>query len=350
MSIHGRTIGVMTGSCTAGQLGRVPTLSILHSMKDTLVKAAFATHKTPMVTALWVDNLFVIAKSAHAAIGVKEQFLRQLKTEWVLHDKRGSVQIMLPAMAQEQITLSQDMELVTELPVLGHIVSNSGSIQPCWNKCRKALWTAFWRNGGSKRVRSSEQLRRYIAALQDRAVRPHLSYRCSCWPYQATVANEVDAIQAKMLSIAIPACKHADETVENYVRRRSRMAREKALSLGLWSTHWKKQFMRYNEHIQRSATHPAKALLAYRDSAWLRQTRATFAVQARDPSAQAPSLLAGRIGVRRLRKVQPRWEEAAGKISEGHEVRPFRAGHGVFNAVARFVARIGDYCSFRAFC
>ena len=59
-----------------------------------------------------------------------------------------------------------------------------------------------------------------------RVVTPRLNFACTPWPMHATIANEVDSVQFKMLaSFFMVARLHADEP-RDYFRRRNRHASE----------------------------------------------------------------------------------------------------------------------------
>ena len=82
--------------------------------------------------------------------------------------------------------------------MLGHTIESSGSIRPCWTKCRTSMWRAFWANPASTSARDLSTPQKL--ALTNRVVLPQLSCRCSRWPPQRQVAFELDHVQQKMTS------------------------------------------------------------------------------------------------------------------------------------------------------
>ena len=77
--INCRTVGGLTGSRTAGVLGRIPVESIIASRVSVWRRWGFHANKDVFCLATWVDNLFSASDSLHGAISILEDFEMQLQ-------------------------------------------------------------------------------------------------------------------------------------------------------------------------------------------------------------------------------------------------------------------------------
>ena len=149
-------------------------------------------------------------------------------------------------------------------------------------------------------------------ALMKRSVRPLLTFRSSIWPPQKSLANEVDGLQRKMVSLVCPIRRHRDEPFDQYARRRGYHARKLIEQSESWSKHWFDRSIKFHEHVERGRSSCTwnQDLLDFHGSDWLQRRRAEFAsVFSSRPNAW--SIWAGRTGTRAAAgKVQPRWQEA----------------------------------------
>jgi len=318
-----RTKGVLTGTRTANQLARVPVLHVLHKLKPSLLCAAFDTGGPPAVIATWIDNLFAVAKTAQIAVDLFLAIQRAFKIDWGLDLKPGSTEVLIPDGSTECFSLPGDWCIVDALKTLGHLISSCGGIRRSWTACRKAMWVSFWRNNGAKPMRSSIAALSHNTRLLNRVVRPLLSYRASCWPWQPSVAAELDLVQTKMLAMTSLCPKRPDESLDTYFARRVRQAKKQAAEDQLWSAHWRLRFCAWNNHLQRHPSHQATLFLSYRDEQWLQSKRAPYAVQRISASFRPWTMTAGRTNTRATRKVQPRWQESASRAASGSFGAPF---------------------------
>ena len=199
--------------------------------------------------------------------------------------------------------------LVDNFVVLGHIIESSGSIRPCWSKCRTSMWKSFWANPGSKSARGLSAA--YRLSLMNRAVLPQLSFRCSRWPPQRQIAIELDHIQQKMTPTLLRIPRNEGEELDSFVRRRGRAARKCALGQGLWSQHWFGRSVRWDDHLSRPSNFHtwAAKLREYHGKEWLIDRRASFAPSTASRESTA-SATAGRTGTRSVHgKVHMRWHD-----------------------------------------
>ena len=128
---------------------------------------------------------------------------------------------------------------------------------------------------------------------------------------QKSVANEMDSLQAHMLSVLAKVPRLAGESVEQWFRKRQRSGRKLAEKCGLWSSIWIKRMLDWHEHVQRSEKYGflGRALLEWHDQSWLTNLRLQWVSS--DGSAYSRNRPdAGRLGSRLVGgQPQPRWSE-----------------------------------------
>ena len=139
---------------------------------------------------------------------------------------------------------------MTEFPVLGHIISDNGSIVPCYRSARKSIWKAYFGNIATPSFRRAPDALKL--RLLDRACRPALAFRCSRWPPQKTQTVAVDRLQTKLIAAFLRIQRLPGEDVADYVRRRNRSAARVAGRSGRWSLFWAQRITRWDEHIRRA--------------------------------------------------------------------------------------------------
>ena len=200
--------------------------------------------------------------------------------------------------------------LTKEYSCLGHVISPSGAVRPRWSICKKRMWRAFFKNFGRQRARGVSDQQK-LGVIQ-RAIRSQLSFRCSVWPPQRSISQEMDALQRKMVSIACRLPRHSGESPEAYALRRGRHARKLIGTGGTWSRYWFARAVAWSEHISRGRG-PCKwnrDLLEFHNSEWLQGRRIPFATVV-STRIRSWSAFAGRTATRAAAgKVQPRWEES----------------------------------------
>ena len=302
--IPGRCIGGPTGSRTAGVLGRIPVESIMASRHKHWQRWGFKAEGEYFCLCSWVDNLFSASASLSGAICILEDFEDQLQTRWRMKIKPSSRACMRARGSDELPGNPDKWPLCDQFIVLGHSLDDDGSIRSCWSRARASMWKAFWANPGSRAAAKfpiSERLN-----LLARAVAPQLDFRCSRWPPQKQVAAEVDSIQRKMVSTLLRVPRGPQEPVEDYVRRRGRLAARTCKLHGLWSARWFTRAIFWDAHLarDRNAHTWAARLRNYRGSDWLMRRRVEFLPR----DGQSRSAVAGRTDTRGYRgKVHVRW-------------------------------------------
>ena len=136
------------------------------------------------------------------------------------------------------------------------------------------MWGAFWANASAAgTMKLPVQLR---LKLLLRAVVPILDFKYSRWPPQRQIANELNAVQRKMVAILLRLTPTDGETREQFVRRRGRAARQLCLQCGIWSLRWFRRALAWDSHIRRERndfTWAAK-IVDFRAADYLSQRRA----------------------------------------------------------------------------
>ena len=143
----------------------------------------------------------------------------------------------------------------------------------------------------------------YYVLLQ-RAVLPQMDCRCSCWPPQVQIASEIDRTQRKMVATILGVVRLPDEAIEDFVKRRGRLAARCCKQNGLWSKRWFQRAVRWDEHLarQRDSESWSSKIRCYRDRSWLMQRRLDVG---------SSSAIAGRTNTRSAPgKVHSRWHDA----------------------------------------
>ena len=115
-----------------------------------------------------------------------------------------------------------DYTYEADFPVLGHTVTNSGSIARSFDSTVRKMWKAFWGNAGSRGARTLGRSR--LAMLIVRSVQPLFEFQCARWPVQITYLNKLDTLQRKMVSIAFGLRRTAAQSMEQYNRNCCRVA------------------------------------------------------------------------------------------------------------------------------
>jgi hypothetical protein len=309
VKIGGRTIGGMTGSRTAGFLGRIPVEAIIEDRLGHWKPYGFQTGSSPLCMCTWVDNLFSASESLSGAIYILEDFEKQLQQHWHMNIKQSSRCCMVSDGNSDTPDDKDRWPLVDTFIVLGHAIQSNGSIRACWSRARSSMWKSFWANPGA--AAADGLARDGKLALMSRAVLPQLSFRCSRWPPQRQIGSEVDKIQQKMTASLLRLPREPGEEADSYVKRRGRAARKICSERGLWSNHWFGRSLAWDEHLARPrnfVSWPAK-LREYRGRQWLIEQRASFAPSVASRGSTA-SVFAGRTGTRSFPgKVQARWHD-----------------------------------------
>ena len=82
-----------------------------------------------------------------------------------------------------------------------------------------------------------------------RAVYSTVNWKFSRWPYQKSVADELDAMQSHMVSILLRIPRSGSEDWVMWARRSRRLARSLIVRIGSWSEAWAQRTISLHEHV-----------------------------------------------------------------------------------------------------
>ena len=197
----------------------------------------------------------------------------------------------------------------SNLLVLGHSIQSDGGERAEWLQIRPMLWGIFWRNCSNRSVRDLGLQSKLTLLL--RCVLAAFSYKLPRWPYQKTIAVDMDACQAKMIATILRVPRRADQSLHDWWCARHCLAREVASRIGLWSLARAKRTVSFKQHISRSEGYCPllHQLVEHRGSDWLATRRSSW-VPAAGSGDSRLSLRAGRTGIRiEGGRPQPTWDE-----------------------------------------
>jgi len=117
----------------------------------------------------------------------------------------------------------------------------------------------------------------------------------------------LDKLQCKMLAYIIPVPRAAGEDIDHYCRRRLRLARSFATSVGKWSLLWCRRVLGWDAHVRRGTKyHFCNNILTFHNNEWLQMQRSLYT----GIDDIRNSLIAGRSGTRlNIGRPQQRWEQ-----------------------------------------
>jgi len=193
--------------------------------------------------------------------------------------------------------------------VLGHHVQSDAGARAEWRSMRGKLWGCFWKNAGNRRI--SKQSFENKAKLLCRSVYATFAWKFGRWPYQKSIAVEMDQMQSKMVSVLIHLPFGPLETVEGYCRRKNKLAAQLCAKIGRWSLLWAAKVVDWHAHVTRSEQYGSMTakLVKYHDAQWLFHKRACWVAEHASSSSRVTAV-AGRTGTRlNIGQPQTRWEE-----------------------------------------
>ena len=126
-----RSTGSLTGSRTAGSAARTPWITSAHMLRNVIGGACWKLHggHTPLVP--WVDNLYLLAKSAQASIAAFATLEIELQRGWKLQCKSYSKIVLPPRGSSENVPDYPVWSAATAVPCLGHIIGCDGATRSC---------------------------------------------------------------------------------------------------------------------------------------------------------------------------------------------------------------------------
>ena len=245
LPLRDRAIGGVTGSRTAGQIARIPVEEAFRLFSRRWKDISF---KGAVAAACWVDNVYSFGRSGFHAVELLKEIEMYLQEHWDLKFKPSSKLVLLPKDAdQEQFDL--DWPVVSVFPVLGHLISSSGTVRPCVRAAVSAAWRAFWAN--VMKPCNVFSRRKALLRRMNTFVMPVLRYRFPRWTFYKSIALEIDRVQRRMVSIVL-SCKRAPHEEQNaFYRRRAKAATSAQIEQGRWSERWAGAVVSWAEHVER---------------------------------------------------------------------------------------------------
>ena len=181
------------------------------------------------------------------------------------------------------------------------LLSNDGGVLSDFAEVRKKVLAAVTANFSSVVCRALPLACR--RRLLDRIARSLIDYRSTRWPYSPTLARQQDALQRRCIATVAGTPRTAEETVDEWQRRRSREHGSVARSWGLWSARHSMRLQSWRDHVDRERCRDTMLwhCWSWHDAEWRREQRRL---------AGSRSVFAGRLGLRTVTHVQPRWQES----------------------------------------
>ena len=307
-----RCVGALTGTRTAGILGRVPFEDVVRARHEVWERFCFKSDESLFALAVYIDNIFSTGRDADGAMSILQDFEEHLKQRWnqTIGEDSKSFLCARGCTPPHHDTAALAHSHGNTFAALGHILAYDGQIEPCLSATIASMWRSFYGNFGKtlKDAPISSKL-----GLLGRAVLPIATHRMSRWPYQLHAAKRIDRTQTKMIRALMREQFQPGDDFASFAARRNRVAAGVARRRGQWSSVWRKRVVDWDAHLQRERNQnswAAKAL-KYHGKVWLQEQRRIHAV------GEHSSVHAGRTRTRASRGiVHRRWHdgvEAAGQ-------------------------------------
>lgn len=150
--------GAIMGSRVAGALGRIPVEHMLMQLAPSWRTRGVQITGATLTMAVYVDKLFVVAKSAADCVHMLCKAEAFLMLHWHLAIKPSSLQILVVKGSPEDKGIGSAAEwngwrMTRHMRVSGHVISGVGSCLACRREAQRAIWRSFWQNCGSKRAK-----------------------------------------------------------------------------------------------------------------------------------------------------------------------------------------------------
>ena len=270
--IRGRTIGVLTGSRSAGAAGRIPLLDSAWARSAVWDCVAFRANGVSFSLGTFVDNLFSTGRDPESAVAVIEDAAHYLHREWELDIGDGS-RMVLPAAGCDVSSFDiTSWELMYDMRCLGQRLSNTSTIAADFAETSAKLWGSFYANARPSLLKSPLASRmRFL----ETCVKTVASFRWSRWPFQATYANRLNGIQNHMMARLLQITPDSGEDIDTYFSRRRRLSAQMSRRQGKWSVAWAKSCVTWEAHVLRGHDPGswAKRIYEWHGQQWLQEQR-----------------------------------------------------------------------------
>ena len=196
-----------------------------------------------------------------------------MKQRWGHSIKNSSRCVMVCRGSRDRPEDPQKWPITEKFNCLGHILEGCAGIRACFANVKRCMWKAFFANSGQRFFKNAHISTKLV--LLSRACVPVLTHRCSRWPPQSGVAQELDRLQTKMVAALLRCAKATTETPAAYCRRRNKSAARLCKQSGRWSALWFQRSIDWNAHILRGHNPYSwpTLLIRYQDESWLNEQR-----------------------------------------------------------------------------
>jgi hypothetical protein len=259
------------------------------------------------------------------AIAILDSFEKHVLRFWGLQIKDSSRACMTCRGNPSKPSDPDRWPILNVLNVLGHLIQNDGGLKHEWGSTKVALWRKYWQTCGSRAYARVGALGK--AKLLQSCVVSGFNWKLSRWPFQKTIAIELDKLQCRMFFRFLSCPRPDGEDIDHYFRRRARLARNVCQKSGMWSSLWCHRVIAWDKHVRRGERyqHICCALLKHHDSRWLLFQRANFVPEfSSEWSDNRNSLSRGRTGTRlNIGRPQMRWADGvtvAEEVLKGRSV------------------------------
>ena len=267
-----RTVGMCTGSRSAGAAGRLPLLEAADSRMPVWETKCFHQCGRPFALATFVDNLIVPALTPQDAIYVQNDIAAHLLSRWGLLIGRDSKELLVCKGWRGIAGDTSGWQQCASMKTLGHWLSNDGGYRKCCQETMAAMVRSFYGNIDTGIRKAGKRVKqRFLAAC----VLPIAQARWARWPFLTTTASKLDGLQRKMLASLFNVSPSSSEPYEDFCQRRHAETAALAREMGLWSRQWAKSIVNWADHVDREHD-PftwSKDALEWRDSFWLQMQR-----------------------------------------------------------------------------
>ena len=294
-----RVTGSLTGSRVAGWLGRVITARVCQQLlvEPTYVPCKLGNRAVSL--SLWIDNVFSMDRSPHAAIHRLQLFESLLTRIWGLSIKPSSRQ-WISTKGNRTSFVMPGWQQVCPMIVLGSHIWSDGRATCDIAVATQKAWSRFWIGPGSKKNRLLPIRTKALDFL--RTVWPGIGSRCSWWSLNEQIWLKLNRTQRQMIAILLRPKVRPDETIKDYCRRRHLLAANSSKKNGLFGDRAIMRTISWEEHMVRAHHHSwATSVRLWRPDLWLRAMRVL---------ARSSSDTAGKLNLReRSGRPSTRWEE-----------------------------------------
>ena len=249
LPLRHRTCGSLTGSKTAGSLGR---LIVVDSMVKAVSQPSFRGYMSAagqLTLSSWIDNLYCLAPTPGCAATNFMILDGVLQRDWRLTFKESSKLIISSAGKMSEF-FPGGYRWSEPFPVLGASLDSHGSCDADMEVARSACMRRFWSGAGAKRHSCLPFgiLRRDL----HRVCWPALLWRCSWWPICKTKLDSVNSLQRELIGYIVRIARRPGESDRGFAIRRGIEISQLLPPNERWGTLIAERVVSWHAHAQRN--------------------------------------------------------------------------------------------------